>query len=163
MKFWDSSALVPLLVSEKDSRRIRALYRDDPEIVVWWGSLVECDSAISRLEREARLKARAAALARGRLDTLSKHWHEVQPAEVLREHARRLLRAHPLRAADALQLSAAERAAEHQPSTLPFVCLDQRLWSAADREGFPVVGARAARQPRVAWRPRSSRKRPRKP
>jgi len=147
VKFWDSSGLVPLLVSEKVSRRMRALYRSDGEVVTWWGSLVECDSALARLEREGTLKARAAALARRRLDTLCEHWHEVQAADPLREHARRLLRAHPLRAGDALQLSAALRVAEHQPSTLPFVCLDERLSAAADREGFPVVGIGRVRTP----------------
>lgn len=86
------------------------------------GSLVECDSALARLEREGTLAARAAALARRRVE----HWHEVQ-ADPLREHARRLLRAQPLRAGAALRLPAALRTAENQPSTLPFVCLDERL------------------------------------
>jgi hypothetical protein len=51
----------------------------------------------------------------------------------------RLLRVHPLRAADAIQLAAATVAAEERPSTLGLVTLDARLGVAAEREGFLVV------------------------
>jgi hypothetical protein len=51
----------------------------------------------------------------------------------------RLLRVHPLRTSDALQLAAAIVAAEDHPATMPLVTLDERLAQAADREGFPVV------------------------
>jgi predicted nucleic acid-binding protein len=57
----------------------------------------------------------------------------------LRDIAERLVRIHPLRAADALQLAAATVAAEGQPANLPIVTMDDRLTLAADREGFPVV------------------------
>jgi hypothetical protein len=53
--------------------------------------------------------------------------------------ASRLLRVHPLRAADALQLAAALAAAKGDPSSLDVVCLDQRLSEAARREGFRVL------------------------
>lgn len=52
----------------------------------------------------------------------------------------RLLRLHPLRAADALQLAAALVLAEHDPRTLPFVTLDERLALAAEQEGFELMG-----------------------
>jgi len=61
----------------------------------------------------------------------------------LRDAARRLLRVHDLRAADALQLAAALAAAEGRPMTLTLLCLDDRLGAAAEREGFPVLGATA--------------------
>lgn len=60
--------------------------------------------------------------------------------ETVREHAERVIAAHPLRAADALQLGAALVAAGGSPVTLQFVTLDQRLAVAAAREGFPVLG-----------------------
>jgi len=50
----------------------------------------------------------------------------------------RLLRIHPLRAADALQLAAALTAAEN-PGALAFVSLDDRLSDAARREGFSIL------------------------
>jgi len=50
-----------------------------------------------------------------------------------------LLRVHNLPAAGSLQLAAAPVASEQRPGAIPFVCLDQRLRTAAEREGFPVV------------------------
>ena len=95
---------------------------------------------MARLEREGKLAPREASEALKRLDLLARSWQEVQPLDSLRESARRFLRAHDLKAADALQLAAAVMAAEQRPKTLEFVCLDERLRLAAQREGFPVVG-----------------------
>lgn len=134
---------MPLLVRQRASNRMRSLYRADAGVLAWWGTRVECESAIARLERERLLKPRSAAAARGRLDRFAATWQEVQPSELLRERALRLLRVHELRAADALQLAAGIAAAEGWPTTLAFVCLDDRLSAAAEREGFPVTGARA--------------------
>jgi hypothetical protein len=74
-----------------------------------------------------------------RLDALSMAWREVQPVGRVRQVATRLLRVHPLRAGDALQLGAAIVASEDQPATLPIVTLDDRLAQAAEREGFMVL------------------------
>lgn len=139
MSFWDSSAIVPLLVRQQATQRMMRLFSEDGAVTVWWGTRVECDSAIVRLEREGSLPAGAAQQAFGRLDDLAALWHEIQPVDVLRETARRILRLHNLRAADALQLAAAHLAAEQRASTLEFVCLDERLAQAAAREGFVVV------------------------
>jgi predicted nucleic acid-binding protein len=119
---------------------MQRLYRDDMDIATWWGSTVECASAIARLERDAALAPPAAAAAFRRLSALRHAWHEIDPVEEIREMATRLLRVHALRAGDALQLAAALLAAEARPSTLPFACLDDRLAAAARREGFPVLG-----------------------
>ena len=140
MSFWDSSALVPLLVREETSAAIRARYRRDEAPIVWWGSEVECASAVARLEREGSLLSRAATEAFRRLDTLGRAWHLIEPVDAVREAARRFLRVHDLRAGDALQLGAALVAAEGRASTLEIVCLDERLSAAARREGFAVVG-----------------------
>jgi predicted nucleic acid-binding protein len=61
---------------------------------------------------------------------------QIDPSDDIRESARRLLRVHPLRAADALQLAAAMVAAERRPSTLAVVTFDDRLLDAAAKEGF---------------------------
>jgi hypothetical protein len=118
-----------------------ALYRRDPSQLVWWGSRVECESAIARLEREGGLTAAQVKRALQRLDKLQENWQEIQPVDAVRETARRLLRSHNLRAADSMQLAAAIAAAEQKPSTLPFVCLCERLSLAAEREGFPAISA----------------------
>ena len=147
MRFWDSSALAPLIVRQKTSGWLRSLYRSDSGVLAWWGARVECESAISRLEREGQLQRRSANAARQRLALFAATWHEVQPSDLLRDNACRLLRVHDLRAADSLQLAAGLAAAEGRPATLAFVCLDQRLAATAEREGFLLI-AEAARSSR---------------
>ena len=108
-------------------------------MLVWWGTPVECVSALSRRERDESLKASDVSIALARLHALSSHWHEVLPTTALRTLAERLLRVHPLRAADSFQLAAAITAAEREPVSLDFVSLDDRLKDAAAREGFRVL------------------------
>lgn len=138
MRFWDSSAVVPLLVEQDASAATKQALREDAEMAAWWGTPVECESAIARLEREGLLLAQDAETARSRLAALVGSWHEVQPSEAVRRSAQRLLRLHPLRALDALQAAAAIVLAEHDPITLTVVCLDGRLAAALRREGFAV-------------------------
>ena len=125
-------------------RLLQALAGRDPDMLVWWGSEVECGSALARLERAAALDVKAASLAFVRLKQLAAGWHEVEPSEILRETALRFLRVHPLRAADALQLAAAFIAAERRPASLQMVTLDERLADAARKEGFVLVDVTAA-------------------
>ena len=136
MKFWDSSAVVPLLVPEVMSGSMRRRYADDPVMVAWWATEIECTSAIARRQRVGQLPEDIAAEGFVRLNALRAGWHEVEPGDELRESAKRLLRVHDLRTADALQLAAAVFIAEARPSTLEFVSLDDRLLAAARREGF---------------------------
>lgn len=138
LRFWDSSAVVPLLVQEAETRAMQRLYAQDPECLVWWATEVECVSAITRLERDAELTTAATEKALGRLDALRDAWHVVQPVDPVRRVANRLLRVHPLRASDAFQLGAALVAAEDRPDSLELVTLDDRLAAAARREGFPA-------------------------
>ena len=139
MKFWDSSAVIPLLVPEVMSGSIQKLFESDPIIVAWWATEIECTSAIARRERLGQLREEIAAEAFIRLSALRAGWHEVEPSEEIRESAKRLLRVHDLRTADALQLAAAFFVAEFRPSTLEFISLDERLLVAARREGFSAT------------------------
>lgn len=139
MRFWDTSAIVPLLMDQQATDSLVAAHDRDPELVVWWATEVECVSAVARSEREAGVVAMQAAEAYARLDALAAAWHEIQPLPSLRRVAARLLRVHPLRAADALQLAAAIIASEGNPRAIPFMTLDAQLARAASREGFPDV------------------------
>ena len=105
MRFWDSSAIAPLLVEETASRPREAQLHEDAEILVWYGTWTELESAICRRERETSIGPEQAAMARTRLSVLTRAWLEVQPTSWVRERAIRLLRVHPLRAADAMQLA----------------------------------------------------------
>jgi len=117
---------------------MRTIAEEDPVMCVWWATEVECVSALASLEREGALRETATTVALERLDRLAESWNEVQPVVAVRGTARRLLRVHTLRAADALQLGAAVVAAEGQPASLEIVTLDERLAAAARREGFAV-------------------------
>ncbi len=139
MRFWDSSALVPLLVEEGTSTGLEALFRDEPSVAVWWGSEVECASAVARLERLGQLESAETNAVLHHLLELAQVWHVIDPAEAIRVSAKRFLRVHEVSAADALQLAAAFQASEGRPGSLEFVCLDQRLGLAADKEGFRVL------------------------
>ena len=139
MKFWDASAIVPLLIAEPATRTLQALAAEDPTMLVWWATEVECASAIARLEREGGLEQPAVTEAFDRLKHLAGGWHEVDPSDGVREAAVRFLRVHPLRAADALQLAAAFVAAERRPASLELVTLDDRLAVAARKEGFGLI------------------------
>lgn len=139
MKFWDASAIVPLLMTEPTTGTLQALATKDPAMLVWWTTEVECASAIARLERDGALDNPAVAQAFDRLKHLASGWHEVDPNDAIREAAVRFLRVHPLRAADALQLAAAFTAAERRPSSLEVVTLDDRLALAARKEGFVLI------------------------
>jgi predicted nucleic acid-binding protein len=130
---------VPLLVTELSTRRLQALAAKDSAMLVWWGSELECVSALARLERDRALSPQAITFALKRLRQLAASWHEVDPSDAIRETAARFLRVHPLRAADALQLAAAFLAAERRPASLEIVTLDDRLGTAARKEGFMVI------------------------
>jgi predicted nucleic acid-binding protein len=139
MKFWDASAIIPLVVAEPATRVAQALAAKDPAMLVWWATEVECASAMARLERDGALDQPAVTQALDRLKQVAAGWHEVDPSDAVREAAVRFLRVHPLRAADALQLAAAFMAAERRPSSLELVTLDDRLAVAARKEGFVVI------------------------
>jgi hypothetical protein len=144
MRFWDSSAVVPLLVKEPTTVAVSGLRESDPELTVWWGTVVECAAAIARLERAGEVATAVASTALARLRELAAGWHEIQPLDDLRETARRFVRVHDLRAGDALQLAAAFHLAEGRPASVECVVLDSRLAAAAEREGFFVLPDRAA-------------------
>ena len=139
MKYWDSSALVPLFVQQAKTSAVRRLLGEDPDVVSWWVTSTECASAILRLSREGSLTDAQVSLALQRLRSQQAGWRDVMPSDSLRSLAERLLRVHTLRAADALQLAAALAACAQDPDRLPFVCLDDRLRAAAAREGFRLA------------------------
>ncbi len=139
MNFWDTSALVVLSVAEASRESALRVLEADEQIVVWWGAAVEYVTAVSRRERDGSLTTDEVAEQLAHLRALSQVWYEVQPGQRLKALAQRLLRVHPLRAADSLQLAAALVAAEDDPSSIGFVCFDARLNQAASREGFATL------------------------
>jgi predicted nucleic acid-binding protein len=138
VRFWDTSAVVPLLVEQEASSRATAWVREDEAIVLWTLTPVEVISALRRLVRDGVLEERDAQLAEERLDELVQACQVVIDVEPVKALAARLLRLHPLRAFDALQLGAALHWAEGHSRGRALHTLDARLAGAARREGFTV-------------------------
>jgi len=140
VRFWDSSAIVPLMIVEPGSARVRNWFDSDSEIIVWTLTRVELLSAIARLRREDSRSATILTVVRRNIMRAWDGWSEITNVELVRRHAERLVESYPLRAADALQLGAALIAAEGEPANLDLVTLDHNLADAAEREGFAVFG-----------------------
>jgi predicted nucleic acid-binding protein len=131
--------VVPLLVREPDTERRAQQLREDSDIVTWWATRVECASALNRLVRSGELPGARLGEVLRKLDVLSDGWLEIAPADAVRTRALRLLRVHPLRAADALQLSACLTFGNDNPARVTFLSGDARLCEAADKEGLNVL------------------------
>ena len=140
MRFWDSSAIVPLMIVEPGSARVRNWFDSDSEIIVWTLTRLELLSAIARLRREDFRSATILTVARRNIMRAWDGWSEITNVELVRRHGERLVESYPLDVADALQLGAALIAAERDPANLDLVTLDRNLADAAEREGFAVFG-----------------------
>ena len=143
MRYWDASAVVKLCLDEDQTDVADELAEENPVIAVWWATPVECASAIARRRREGVLSPAHELAAVEALDRISGTWIEIQPGQLVRSHAFRLLRVHPLRAGDALQLAAALVWAG-VPGAGPgpgaeLVTFDERLAEAARLEGLAVL------------------------
>lgn len=136
MTFWDSSAVVPLIIRQPMTELAEQHLRVDARMVVWWGSHVECVSALRRLERERHLTSKELEETLATIGLLSAHWIEILPHHDVRRLAEQLLARHSLRAADALQLAAALTWAGPSPTGFFFASFDERLTDAAAREGL---------------------------
>jgi hypothetical protein len=88
--FWDSSAIVPLCGSQRQSAQTRQVARSY-RLVVWWGTSIEVTSALHRLKRESTLSPAEVLQSIARLEALRTRWDEVTPSESFRELAERLL------------------------------------------------------------------------
>ena len=139
MRFWDSSALVPLMLEESASERLDAVAREDRKIAAWWGTLVEVVSTIERRHRHGGLTSEARADADARVAVSAASWYTVPPVAHVRTEALHVAQVHGLRAGDAFQLAAALEWAGDHGQGHALVALDRDLRAAAAREGFTVL------------------------
>jgi len=139
VNFWDTSAIVPLLVREADTILREGQLKSVTGVTVWWVTRVECVSALCRRQREGALPAPAFQAAMARLEAIRLQWLVVSPSKVILSRAERLLRVHPLRAADAMQLAAALLAVREEPDGASFHTADAQLAAAAEKENFTIL------------------------
>jgi hypothetical protein len=135
--YWDSSALIPLCVPQPQSIRAIALY-ENYEVVTWWVTKVEMISGLTRLDRMGQISHDQFLLGKQLAGEIEQDWIPVGSSASIAQSACALLEAHPLRAADALQLAAAFEASDRKPRGYVFVTADQRQAKAARQSGFSV-------------------------
>ncbi|OFZ54114.1 MAG: hypothetical protein A2428_08735 [Bdellovibrionales bacterium RIFOXYC1_FULL_54_43] len=141
MKFWDSSAVLSLVSTDKRSSGMLRLLREDSTILVWTMTPTECLSAIHASGHQAQVPAQSKlAEIVNRLRLLQNSWIEIHQVEWVKKRAERLLSVHGMSTAAALQLGAALVACEDRPDELPIVTFDPELARCASREGFQVIG-----------------------
>ena len=138
MRFWDTSAAVPLVVRQPASVRADLWFAEDPDVVIWTLTTIEITSALWRLRREDALEEAEVRAAELRTEQLAAGSFIVADVDSVKLLAVRLLRVHALRAADALQLGAALVWSGDRPEGKTLHTLDERLALAARREGFSV-------------------------
>ena len=143
MKFWDASALIPLLIDEATTQAMWQLSSAERYLLISFITPIEITSALTRRVRTHELTAAQMDFANKRLPELQRFWLMIDDLPAISRIALELLRTHPLRAGDAIQLASAITASGDR-TTIPFVTLDKRLAVAAAAEGFPVLPQRSA-------------------
>jgi predicted nucleic acid-binding protein len=138
VRFWDSSAVVPLLVRQPQSPRIDEWWSQDNDAVLWTLTPVEVTSALWRLVRDRSVSEAEAQIAEARALEFAAASRVVIDVEGVKELACRSLRLHSLTGADACQLAAALVWAGGRPHGKTLLTLDDRLAASARREGFDV-------------------------
>lgn len=143
--YLDTSALVKQYLAEAGSDWVRSLLSNSqpPQVLTSHLTVVEATCALARRRREETLSSDdyLRALQALEYDMLYRYNVLDVTPEVI-DSARRLAKAHPLRAYDAVQLSSA-LSANHQlvslgQSAVTFVCADDILLTVAQAEGLAV-------------------------
>jgi predicted nucleic acid-binding protein len=138
LRFWDSSAIAPLLLAEPRSFVVRQLHAIDETVVAAAITPLEVASVLWRRRHAGKLTLSAHGLAERLFAVVSQSWLEIAYTPEITDIARDLLGRHALRSLDALQLASAISVAGNARS-LPFVTLDEKLALAARSEGFVVL------------------------
>jgi hypothetical protein len=139
VRFWDSSALLQLLVRGPESERLESLLKRDSEMVLWWGAPVDCEEALAEASRRGGLREADRRTAQWALERLRGCSFEIQPQEEVRARALRLLALHRLNGAQAFELAAALVWCREKTRGMSFVSLSGGLRGAAAREGFRIL------------------------
>jgi predicted nucleic acid-binding protein len=135
VKFWDSSALVPLVSDEERTDDLKKLFEQDRQVVVAFITPLEVTSAVSRkagVNRDLRREAQR------HYAVLAANWSVINEYLLVLTNAERLIAHHRLRSGDAIQLACA-LIGTGPGARIPFVTLDEELAAAARAEGLSVL------------------------
>ena len=138
MSFWDSSAIVPLCVNQKNSQSAWRFWRMFSNRFVWRECVVEGASAFALLERQGMLDESSVRKAEDRLKLAEAKWTAIEPHSRIIEIARTLPAIYGLKALDSLQLAAALVWCKELSKNKNFVAADRKLLKAAETAGFTI-------------------------
>lgn len=136
MAFWDSSAIVPLCISEDRSQAARRLWRSFPDHFVWRETAVEVESVFARLMREGIFDSLKLGKAQNRFAFIEEEWNLIDQTPRSIELARKFPIRYGLKALDCLQLAAALVWCKEFPKDKNFIAADEKLLKAANSLGF---------------------------
>ncbi|HUP23399.1 MAG TPA: type II toxin-antitoxin system VapC family toxin [Thermoanaerobaculia bacterium] len=137
--FLDASALVKRYVEEDRSCVVREVFQVGVPVAISRQSIAEVATALCRRCRDGDLLPadRDAVLDALALDEST--FHVVELTDDVTRESIQLLRRHPLRAGDAVQLASCVVLARELGTELRFVAFDDSLSRAARSEGLTVI------------------------
>jgi len=136
LAFWDSSALVKLLVEEPGTDVAVALWDESAGVVASRLSVPEVSAALAAAERGGRVDRARARVARNEWLRYLLALDVVEISADIADHAAGLAASHPLSGADAVHLATAMALGDGE---LVLATWDRRLAAAAVAEGLSVV------------------------
>lgn len=134
--YFDTSALIPLLVEEPTSTAVAGLWDEATRVVSVRLIYPEGRAALAQARRMGRLTANQLKSAVAELAALDRQLDHVELTAALAARAGQLAEDHALRGYDAVHLAAAESIADTE---LVVVAGDQALRSAAQALGFATA------------------------
>jgi len=135
--YFDTSAVVPLLIAEPGSARAASLWDGADRVVSVRLVYPETRAALAQAERLGRLTARHLRDAVTEFDSLFEEIDLVEVDDALARRAGELAEVRRLRGYDAIHLAAADRV--HDPNVV-VIAGDSALLDAAAAEGMTVAG-----------------------
>ncbi len=133
--YFDTSAVIPLIISEPSSDRCNRVWNEASRVVSARLLYPEARAALAKAERMGRLTATQRVDAVVELETIMTEVDHIEVTEVLARVAGELAQAHGLRGYDAMHLAAASAVAD---SDLVLVTGDSDLANAANSLGIAV-------------------------
>ena len=135
--YFDTSAIVPLIVEEAGSDEAKRLWRDAERVTSARVVYAEGHAALASAARLGRLPAARLRAAIGELVSHYEELHLVEISDRLVRRAGALAEEYTLRGYDSIHLAAAELS--RGDDALVFVAGDGGLCAAAERIGLEVV------------------------
>jgi uncharacterized protein len=134
--YFDTSAVVPLLIAEPGSARAASLWNGADRVVSVWLTYPETRAALAQAERFGRLTARQLRVAVTEFGSLFEEIDIVEVDDALARRAGELAEVRQLRGYDAVHLAAADRVRD--PNVV-VIAGDGALLDAATAEGMTVA------------------------